>query len=287
MVGCEVTGGRARSIVPAMEPGLHIFADPPAPDQQPFDVAVVMPSLLRPSIVRALHSVFRQKGGLRVQIMIGLDRPPGEGADDLVRQAVEGKPPGWSVEILWPGYSTSQRHGGFGKARDGGVLRSVLSQLSNAPRIAYLDDDNWWAPEHLSSLLKAIDGQDWAWAGRWFVHPRSLAPICEDQWESVGIGGGIFRETYGGFVDPNCLMIDRTRVPEVLDFWNRPLAEDMTQMTADRSVFRFLKERPGRPTGQYTAYYVLTETDGLHPARLRLMGSAWAQAAQDTAPHGP
>ncbi|MFT8715295.1 glycosyltransferase family 2 protein [Gluconobacter potus] len=278
-----MTGLRTRSIVAGMEPGLHIFADAGEPDQRPFDVAVVMPSLLRPSIVRALQSIFAQQGGLRVQIMIGLDRAPGEGADELLRHAVEGRPPGWVVEVLWPGYSTSQRHGGFGRAKDGGVLRSVLSQLSNAPRIAYLDDDNWWAPDHLSSLLTAIEGQDWAWAGRWFVHPRTLTPICEDQWESVGIGGGIFRESYGGFVDPNCLMIDRTRVPEALDMWNQPLAGDGTQMTADRNVFRLLKDRPGRPTGEYTAYYVLTETDGLHPTRLRLIGpAAWDAASGKT-----
>ncbi|KXU99773.1 glycosyltransferase [Gluconobacter potus] len=266
-----------------MKPGLHIFADAGEPDQRPFDVAVVMPSLLRPSIVRALQSIFAQQGGLRVQIMIGLDCAPREGADELMLRAVEGRPADWVVEVLWPGYSTSQRHGGFGRAKDGGVLRSVLSQLSNAPRIAYLDDDNWWAPDHLSSLLTAIEGQDWAWAGRWFVHPRTLTPICEDQWESVGIGGGIFRESYGGFVDPNCLMIDRTRVPEALDMWNQPLAGDGTQMTADRNVFRLLKHRPGRPTGEYTAYYVLTETDGLHPARLRLMGpAAWDAASRKT-----
>lgn len=266
-----------------MKPGLHIFADPGEPDQRPFDVAVVMPSLLRPSIIRAIQSVFAQEGELRVQIMIGLDRAPGDGADDLLQHAVEGRPAGWAVEVLWPGYSTSERHGGFGRARDGGVLRSVLSQLSNAPRIAYLDDDNWWAPNHLSSLLAAIKGEDWAWAGRWFVHPRTLEPVCEDQWESVGIGGGIFRESYGGFVDPNCLMIDRTRVPEALDLWNQPLAGDGTQMTADRNVFRLLKDRPGKPTGEYTAYYVLTETDGLHSARLRLMGEAWDRAARITA----
>lgn len=266
--------------MPDMKPGLHIFADPGTLDQRPFDVAVVMPSLLRPTIVRAVQSVFQQTGNLRVQIMIGLDRPPEDGAEDLIQCAIEGRPPGWAVEVLWPGYSTSQRHGGFGRARDGGVLRSVLSQLSNAPRIAYLDDDNWWAPDHLSSLLAAIEGQDWAWAGRWFVHPRTLKPICEDQWESVGIGGGIFRASYGGFVDPNCLMIDRTRAPEALEMWNQPLVGDGTQMTADRNVFKALMDRPGKPTGQYTAYYVLTETDGLHPTRLRLMGPAWDRASE-------
>lgn len=261
-----------------MRPGLHIFADDGQPDQQPFDVAVVMPSLLRPSLFHALRSIFAQSGDLRVQVMIGADTTPPDGAREMLESACQARPEGWSVEVLWPGYSTSVRHGGFGRARDGGVLRSVLSQISNAPRVAYLDDDNWWAPDHLSSLLEAIDGKDWAWSGRWFVHPKTLRPVCEDQWESVGPGGGLFRESFGGFVDPNCLMIDRTRVPEVLDLWNQPLPQDQGGMTADRSVFSWLKNRPGKPTGKYSAFYVLTETDGMHPVRLQCMGEAWNRA---------
>ncbi|QDH17301.1 glycosyltransferase family protein [Swingsia samuiensis] len=263
-----------------MNPGLHIFSDNPSLDQRPFDVAVVMPSLLRPSLKRAVESVFAQHGNLRVQIMIGVDTTPPEDALLVLEEAFRERPKDWVINVLWPGYSTSQRHGGLGRAKDGGVLRSVLSQLSNAPRIAYLDDDNWWAPHHLQTLLAAIEGYDWAWAGRWFVHPKTQRPICEDQWESVGPGGGIFRETQGGFVDPNCLMIDRTRVPEALDLWNHPMAEDKTQLTADRNVFRWLKERSGRPTGEYSSFYVVRETDGMQPFRLRFMGDLWEKSGE-------
>lgn len=267
-----------------MQPGLHIYADDGALGQAPFDVAVVMPSLLRPSLFHALQSIFAQKGAdgkiLRIQVMIGVDRTPPDYAVALLERACAARPSHCVVSVLWPGYSTSQRHGGLGRARDGGVLRSVLSQLANAPRIAYLDDDNWWAPNHLASLLEAIDGGDWAWSGRHFVHPKTLRPICEDLWESVGPGGGVFRERYGGFVDPNCLMLDRARVPEALDLWNQPMPGDETYMTADRRVFDMMRHRKGRPTGDYTAYYVLTETDGMHPFRLQCMGDAWHEAGR-------
>ena len=263
-----------------MQPGLHIFGDDGVPGQRPFDVAVVMPTLLRPSIFHALRSVFAQIGDFRVQVMIGLDQPPPEQAEQLLKAALQTRPSGWCVHVLWPGYSTSQRHGGFGKAKDGGVLRSVLSQLSNASRIAYLDDDNWWAPEHLSGLLGAIEGHDWAWSGRWFMHPRTLKPICPDIWESAGPGEGIFSERFGGFVDPNCLMIDRCRVPQVLDLWNRPREDDPTQMTADRTVFAALKALDGRPSGKYSTFYVMRETDGMHPVRLNVMGQKWEEAGR-------
>ncbi|WP_240775230.1 glycosyltransferase family 2 protein [Neokomagataea tanensis] len=179
-----------------MQPGLHFYADGDQMEmgQKPFDVAVVMPSLLRPSLFHALHSIFAQKFPAgqqkRIQIMIGVDCLNNDHANELLARACAERPSNCVVSVLWPGYSTSQRHGGFGRARDGGVLRSVLSQLANAPRIAYLDDDNWWAPEHLASMLEAIEGHDWAWSGRHFVHPKTLRPICEDLWESVGPGGG-------------------------------------------------------------------------------------------------
>ncbi|KXV70015.1 glycosyltransferase, partial [Gluconobacter japonicus] len=103
-----------------MRPGLHIFADDGQPDQRPFDVAVVIPSLLRPTLKNALDSVFAQIGHLRVQILIGVDVAPPDGAQDMLKQISQGRPEGWSLQVLWPGYSTSERHGGFGKAWDGG-----------------------------------------------------------------------------------------------------------------------------------------------------------------------
>ena len=41
--------------------------------QTSFDVAVVMPTLLRPSLKRAVESVFAQDVRGRVQILIGVD----------------------------------------------------------------------------------------------------------------------------------------------------------------------------------------------------------------------
>ena len=68
------------------------------------------------------------------------------------------------------------RHGGLHPAYDGGVLRCVLTYLANSRYVAYLDDDNWWADNHLSSMLAAIKDHHWAYALRWFVHPDTSAP---------------------------------------------------------------------------------------------------------------
>ncbi|MCQ8240749.1 glycosyltransferase family 2 protein [Rhizosaccharibacter radicis] len=247
------------------------------PLQRPFDAAVVMPTILRPSVVDALRSVLAQRDVERVQILLGLDRP-----GDLapVRALEPELPSGWLLQALWPGYSTSVRHGGLSPARDGGVLRCVLSHLAHSPHVAYLDDDNWWQAEHLRALLDAVRDADWAYSYRWFVHPDTRRPVCVDQWESVGVGRGIFRERFGGFVDPNCLMIDKRRCAAALARWNEPLEGDPKAMSADRNVFNELLSLLGAPSGRPTTFYVLDPTDGMHPFRLERMGPAWDQAGR-------
>ncbi|GAN54130.1 hypothetical protein Tasa_017_013 [Tanticharoenia sakaeratensis NBRC 103193] len=148
-------------ITSLMTPGLHTFSDDGQVAQTAYSAAVVMPSVLRPSIGHALQSVFRQRDTGPVHILIGVDCSAASAdALDTIRAACALRPSGWVVQVLWPGYSTSERHGGLGRACDGGVLRCVLSHLANAAHVAYLDDDNWWDPRHLASLLTACEGHD-------------------------------------------------------------------------------------------------------------------------------
>ncbi len=42
--------------------------------QQPFDVAVVMPTIVRPTLGRALASILNQNFAGRIQVLIGVDK---------------------------------------------------------------------------------------------------------------------------------------------------------------------------------------------------------------------
>jgi Glycosyl transferase family 2 len=237
--------------------------------QEPVDFAVVMPTTLRPTIVDAVRSVFDQRFSGNVQTLIGIDAS----TDDLSRieQICSSVPDRHSVFLFYPGYSTSRRHGGLHAARDGGSLRTILSYLANSRYISYLDDDNWWSDDHLSTMYAALSaGAEWAYARRWFVHPRSRQPICRDEWESVGPGMGYFRD---GWTDPNCLAIDKIACEAILRWWSIPTANSSKAMDADRNVFRLLSTKfHGEPTGQYSVFYEITETDDMHPYRLTVIG---------------
>jgi hypothetical protein len=241
--------------------------------QRPFDFAVVMATTLRPTITDAIASVLAQDLPGRVQLLIGVDTPAGD--PGLIEQACRRMPPNHAVQVLYPGYSTSRRHGGLHPAWDGGVLRTTLSYLANSQYVACLDDDNWYGPHHLSSLHRAIQGHDWAYALRWFVHPISRRPICEDQWESIGPAPRGTRVDPGGWVDPNCLAIDKLACEAVLRWWSIPLRNTTRAMDADRNVFDILSsEFRGRATNEASVFYALDESDPFrHPFRLEMIGA--------------
>src|SRR5689334_17330319 len=157
--------------------GWRIFGDAPN-IQKPFDVAVVMPTVGRTTMLDATRSVFSQARSIRIQLLIGVDAI--EGDLSALYALLERVPAHVTVCLFYPGYSTSIRHGGLHPARDGGTLRSILTYLANARYVAYLDDDNWWHQDHLMHMLAAIKGRDWAFSLRWFVHPESRKVICED-----------------------------------------------------------------------------------------------------------
>ena len=226
------------------------------------DVAVIVTTVLRPSLEAALASVFRQDFAGHLQLVVGVDKAAGK--PEILLDTLAARPAGMSALVLDPGYSTSTRHGGLHKASDGGALRTVLSYLANAPLLAYLDDDNEWLPNHLSSLAGAIAGFDWAHSLRMFVDESTGRDLCVDIWDAAGPGKGVHRGTLGGFSDVNCLMIDKTRAEAVLPLWSIPWAK--WKATADRQVFRRLcAEHPAAWTGLATVRYAIRPTFYLWP----------------------
>jgi hypothetical protein len=231
-----------------------------------FDVAVVIPTLLRPTLEHAVRSIFAQDLPGRVQILIGIDRP--QGAVEMVSRLKRDCPARMALTILDLGYSTAARHGGIHTAWGGGALRTILSFAANSRRVAYLDDDNYWAPNHLGTLTAALDGQAWAYSYRWFVDSESGQVLDVDRWESVGPDKGTYAEKAGGFVDPNCLILDKLICAPLLHLWAEGRHTD--GRGADRVMFAALRRLPSfRCTGQATSYYRTSPADDAHPQRLK------------------
>ena len=255
---------------------------PPATDafDRPFDIAIVIVTILRPGLLRAVRSVYAQDFEGRVQILIGIDRSEGDPGvlDVLLREC----PENMTLCILDPGYSTGVNKGGLYSSYAGGATRTILSYLAHAEHVAYLDDDNWFTPNHLSTLREAVTGYDWAFSFRIFVSPDSHQPICIDEWESVGPGRGVFGKKANGFADPNTIMLNKMKCHTVLPYWAiGPYDEGRG---SDRLIFDHLQAHyRWRGTGKATSFYTFTESDALHGDRLKMFRTRGIERVTDAA----
>jgi hypothetical protein len=232
----------------AASPRPFAFHYPDEGDPQvPADVAVVTPTLLRPRLVEALRSIYAQQGVGRIQVLLGVDRvahPP-----DPIDAALRDRPPHVSALLVALPYSTSARRGGLHPSHDGGALRSILSFMANSRYVAYLDDDNTWEPDHLQSLLAAVQGQAWSHSLRTLIDETTGEDLGLDRWHAVGVGRGRYAFR-GGMVDPSCLLIDKLACLDALPRWSQG-----PEWEADRAFFGAIKDLPHgqvyRPTVRY------------------------------------
>jgi hypothetical protein len=219
-----------------------------------------MATVVRPTLAQAIRSVYAQRFPGRVHILVGIDRWQGQPAtlDALVAEC----PSHMAVTRIDLGYSTSQRNGGVYPSSYGGALKTILSFAANSRHVAYLDDDNWYEPDHLATLRAAVHGKAWAFALRNFIESASGDLLCRDTWESVGPGRGVYAESQGGFVDTNCYVLDTLLCADVLSEWAMTRYAGGTG--GDRQILARLRDRPWGATGAHTVNYRQTLA-GHHP----------------------
>jgi len=228
--------------------------------QTPFDVGIVTVTVVRQTLPQALRSVFAQRFSGRIQVLVGVDRWVGDRA--MAEQLRAEAPSHVAVTLLDLGYSTSQRNGGVYPSHYGGALKTMLSYAANSRYVTYLDDDNWYAPDHVATMLEAVAGKAWAFSLRHFVDAESGTPLCPDTWESLGPDRGVYANAQDGFVDTNCYFIDKLACNDVFPEWA------MTRFAGgtggDRQVLEKLRGRPFGTNGAHTVFY-RTRLVGLHP----------------------
>jgi hypothetical protein len=241
--------------------GAHapIAREIPFPSQAQTQVAVVIPTILRPCLETALRSVYAQEGVGRVQILIGVDRP---GDPAALYRVLEDRPANVSALVLTLPYSTSVRHGGPHMATDGGALRAILSFMANSRYVAYLDDDNTWFPNHIKSLLAVIEGKMWAFSRRILVDEETGRDLAVDRWDSVGPNKGRLA-AIGGLVDPSCLLIDKVAAASLLGRWSET-ADGRPADSADRHFFAAIRHADHGAVEEATVRYSLSRTNVLH-----------------------
>jgi hypothetical protein len=240
-------------------------------------VTVVIQTVGRQSLVRAVKSILNQSilkngRGARVDVWIGVDNDRFGTLQDVRAEidAMSAGVPDFSVFWLDIGYTTSLRGPGVHNNLFGGSLRTVLTFLAKSRWVAYLDDDDWWHTQHLELLVNAIQGKKWAWSLCWFTDGTTEKTLGVDVLESAGPGQGVYAKSFGGFVRPSALMLDKLACMPLLHLWSiSPLKTGGGQ---DRAMFHGLLKMPEvGATHKPTVYYAMDPNDTNHEIRLKLL----------------
>lgn len=121
-----------------------------------------------------------------------------------------------------------------GKGWYGHRVYSACSFLVNSDIICYLDEDNWYQPNHVENIVKMIEkGNDWAYSLR-NIHDKNGGFVCEDNCESLGKWPTFFNNRMF-HIDTSCFGVRRDVAVRIGHAW-------YGQWGADRQFFSAIKQ---------------------------------------------
>ena len=138
-----------------------------------------------------------------------------------------------------------------GKGWYGHRAYAACSFLVNADVICYLDEDNFFEPNHIETVVKKLqEGNDWVYSLR-NIHDKEGKFLCEDNCESLGKWPVYFNPEVH-HIDTSCFAIRRDIAVHIGHSW-------YGQWGADRQFFGALKKYFTKYdcTNQYTTNYRL------------------------------
>ena len=120
-----------------------------------------------------------------------------------------------------------------GKGWYGHRVYAASSFLVNADVICYLDEDNWFEPDHIEKMVQKLEeGYDWVYSLR-NIHDKEGKFLCEDNCESLGKWPVYFNSEVH-HIDTSCFAVRRDVAVRTGHAW-------YGQWGADRQFFDALK----------------------------------------------
>ena len=147
-----------------------------------------------------------------------------------------------------------------GKGWCGHRVYAACSFLVNADVICYLDEDNWYEPEHVEKLVEQIQkGNDWAFSLRNIVD-KDGKYLFQDNCESLG-KWPVYTNPKLYHIDTSCFAVKRDVAVRIGQTWY----DENNKMSADRTFFYHLKHyfKNFSCTSSYTLNYRLGGEQGV------------------------
>jgi glycosyltransferase involved in cell wall biosynthesis len=142
----------------------------------PKTVTVITPTIGSPKVLDAILSVKAQTYGY-INHLIVVDGPDHQKRftdnftydDDLLNH----------ITLTISPFNTGAN--GFNGQR----IYAAYPHLINSDYVFFLDEDNWYAPDHVESLVKVLEQNDFAYSLR-SIYDEEKNFLCEDNCESLG-----------------------------------------------------------------------------------------------------
>jgi tetratricopeptide (TPR) repeat protein len=185
------------------------------PDDR-FTVTIVTPTMGNHYLAQAIAGVQVQSYP-NIEHLIVSDGPNAESA---TRKMIPSSPR-HPVHLMTLPYNTGAN------AFNGHRIYGAAMHLANGRYISFLDDDNWFEPDHIASLMAAIttQGLQWAYAMRNIVDPDGVK-LAQDNCSSLG-RWPIWHDSKKYLVDTNCYLIRRDIAVTHSPLWFRRYRDEI------------------------------------------------------------
>jgi len=209
-------------------------------------VTVITASTACPYLPEAIESVKAQTYP-NVQHLVVIDGPRKDS------EAIVGRYEG--IDVLQLPYATGA---------DGYLGHRVYGSctyLAKGDYLCFLDEDNWFDPDHIASLMSSIqEGKQWSYSLRKIVD-KDGQYVCRDDCESLGQWPSVLGEN-DFLIDVGCYFLPRAVALQISPLWFRK-AREPGVVEIDRIIAQVLKQHFPRfdTTGEYTLNYRAGNTE--------------------------
>lgn len=220
----------------------------------PPTICVITAATGHPDLGRCIQSVRRQSFP-NVRHLLVVDGPEWNDRFDAVLQSVDNRQ---TLPIIRLPYATGKN------TWNGHRIYGAMPSLAMTDFVCWLDEDNWFDPEHLESLLEALMSANagWAFSLRKIVDSAGKF-IALDQCESLGNLHPTILSDADYHIDTSCYLLARDLAIQFAGAWNRiARPPDNEGPGPDRLLCRLLmKYYPNGPcTRLYTLNYTVAST---------------------------
>lgn len=138
---------------------------------------------------------------------------------------------------------------------NGHRIYGSMPYICNTDYVMFLDEDNWIEPNHVESLIKVVETNDWAFSLRKIIDSKGNY-ICNDDCENLGLWPTCISDQEL-FVDVGAYFLPTPIAIQISPLWYRRARHPDEQPEVDRIIMQVLLQYEFKydTNGEYTLNY--------------------------------